>query len=100
MNWDIKEDFSIENKSTLLNSLQRNLLSDTYEIEKTNCRIDSLDDSIEVHKAMSSLQEIEILYNKLGKIIAEDRSLTLDDIMVVAPNIEKYAPLILSLIHI
>ena len=34
------------------------------------------------------------LYNKLGKIIAEDRSLTLDDIMVVAPNIEKYAPLI------
>lgn len=94
MNWDIKEDFSIENKNTLLNNLQQNLLSNTYEIEKSNCGIDSFDDSIEVHKTMSTLEEIEILYNRLGKIIEEDPNLALDDIMVVAPNIEKYAPLI------
>lgn len=94
MNWNSREDFSIENKDTLLNRLQRNLLSNTFEIEQNSGSIDRFDDSIQVHKAISILQEIEILYNRLGKIIEEDPSLALDDIMVVAPNIETYAPLI------
>lgn len=94
MNWDIKEDFSRENEETLLHNLQRTLLADPHDAEKISYRMNSWDDSIQVHRAISMMQELEILYKTLGKIIESDSKLALSDIVVVAPSIAKYAPLI------
>lgn len=94
MNWDIKEDFSRESGETLLHNLQRSLIADAHDAEKINYRINNPDDSIQVHRAISMMQELEVLYRTLGEIIESDPGLDLSDIMVVAPNISKYAPLL------
>lgn len=94
MNWNIREDFSKENKGTLLDILQKTLLIDISDIEKSTYRINKWDDSIQVHRATSIMQELEVLHKTLGKVIESDPKLDLSDIIVVAPNITVYAPLI------
>ncbi|MGL4347865.1 MAG: exodeoxyribonuclease V subunit gamma [Chlamydiales bacterium] len=93
-NWDIKEDFARENGETLLHNLQKTLVADACDLEKIDYRMNSCDDSIQVHRTISMMQELEILYRTIGKIIESDPKLDLSDIMVVAPNIATYAPLI------
>lgn len=94
MNWNIREDFSIHQQETLLHILQKTLLIDLSDVEKSTYPANSWDDSIQVHRATSILQELEILHKTLGKIIKSHPKLDLSDIIIVAPNMAMYAPLI------
>jgi len=50
--------------------------------------------NIEFHECFGNLREIEALKDFLYKIFSENHNISADDILVMAPNIEKYSPYI------
>jgi exodeoxyribonuclease V gamma subunit len=52
------------------------------------------DNSIQVHSCHSPMREIEVLHDNLLAFFEEDPNLLPKDIIVMAPNIEMYAPYI------
>lgn len=52
------------------------------------------DRSLEVHVAHSPLREVEILHDQLLARFASDPTLTPDQVVVLTPDIERYAPFI------
>ena len=59
---------------------------------QTGCS--TADDSIRIHSCHSPLREVETLHDGLLALFAKDDSLTPQDILVMAPDIEQYAPYI------
>ena len=57
-------------------------------------QIDERDNSIQIHSCHSPMREIEVLYDSLLAFFEEDPNLLPKDIIVMAPDIEKYAPYI------
>ena len=54
------------------------------------------DRSLEVHSAHSPLREVQILHDQLLARFADDPSLKPDQVVVLTPDIERYAPFIES----
>jgi exodeoxyribonuclease V gamma subunit len=52
------------------------------------------DGSIEIHACHSPMREVEVLHDNLLKLLDADRTLGPGDILVMAPDIEAYAPLV------
>ena len=55
-------------------------------------QINEWDNSIQVHSCHSPMREIEVLHDHLLAFFEEDPNLLPRDIIVMAPDIEKYAP--------
>jgi len=80
---------------TLLSFVQAdilNLLNRSEIGEKT--RIDNTDNSIQIHVCHSPMREIEVLHDQLLALFDSDSTLRPNDVLVMTPDIEKYAPLI------
>jgi len=75
---------------TMLGQLQANLLDLDVPEEKT----DFSDTSIQVHCCHSPLREMEVLKDLILDLLAKDTSLSPQDILVMNPDIEAYAPVI------
>jgi len=54
----------------------------------------ALDDSLQFHACHSPLREIEVLYDQLLAMFADDGGLKPEDVIVMTPDIETYAPLV------
>jgi exodeoxyribonuclease V gamma subunit len=52
------------------------------------------DRSIQIHACHSPMREVEVLYDQLLDLFQKDSSLKPHDIIVMTPDIEKYAPFI------
>lgn len=52
------------------------------------------DRSLQVHVCCSAMREVEVLYEQLLRLFAQDPSLTPADVAVLTPDIEVYAPLV------
>ena len=52
------------------------------------------DGSIEIHACHSRMREVEVLHDNLLKLLDTDRAIGPGDILVMAPDIEAYAPLV------
>jgi len=52
------------------------------------------DASLQLHVCHSPMREVEVLYDQLLALLAEDPTLKPRDILVMTPEIERYAPLI------
>jgi exodeoxyribonuclease V gamma subunit len=74
----------------MLGQLQADLLDLDVREEKT----DFSDTSIQVHCCHSPLREMEVLKDLILDLLAKDTSLSPQDILVMNPDIEKYAPVI------
>lgn len=80
---------------TLLECLQddlRTLRDRTTNAEKK--RVADDDSSIEVHSCHGRMREIEVLHDYLLGLFQADLTLTTRDVIVMAPNIDVYAPFI------
>lgn len=83
-------------ETTLLESLQADILN----LRQRNTeglptkRIDDDDDSLQFHSCHSPLRELEELHNVILSLFEADRELQPQDILVMTPDIERYAPLI------
>lgn len=52
------------------------------------------DESITVHACHSAMREVEVLHDQLLSLLAHDTGTRPEDVVVMSPNIERYAPLI------
>jgi len=76
-------------QSDLLHARQRGDAADTPRL-----RLDPADDSLAVHSCHAPMREIEVLHDRLVALFAADPSLRPHDVIVMAPSIDRYAPLI------
>ena len=90
---DDMELFQSPAHQTVLGSVQRSV----YEIRERVARdteVPAEDPSLRVHCCHHPLREIEILQDYLLDCFSKDPSLTPNDILVLAPDIDLYAPFI------
>lgn len=75
---------------TMLGQLQADLL----DLHARHEKADFTDASIQVHCCHSPLREMEVLQDLILDLLSRDPSLTPQDILVMNPDIESYAPVI------
>lgn len=76
--------------SRMLGQLQADILDLNIPDEKT----DFSDGSIQIHCCHSPLREMEVLKDLILDLLAKDASLSPQEILVMNPDIERYAPVI------
>ncbi|MFT5550017.1 MAG: exodeoxyribonuclease V gamma subunit [Candidatus Azotimanducaceae bacterium] len=75
--------------STLLQSIQRSIFNlDDSAVEML------ADDSLSVHICHSPMRECQVLHDELLRLMQKDSALKLEDILVMVPDISRYAPYI------
>lgn len=96
--FDYEESTSFEDpgEDNLLCCLHSDILDlrDRVQRLKEKKVISADDSSIQIHSCHSPMREIETLYDQILRMFEEDRSLMPKDILVMAPDIESYAPYI------
>jgi exodeoxyribonuclease V gamma subunit len=80
--------------SSLLQALQNDILRLRTRLPDERLTLREDDRSLEVHIAHSPLREVEILHDQLLARFAADPQLTPDQVVVLTPDIERYAPYI------
>ncbi|HKK45881.1 MAG TPA: exodeoxyribonuclease V subunit gamma [Balneolaceae bacterium] len=98
----IKGDPEIDCHTELIaNDKSKNIHATLFQQVKGDLQRDVLpekkyqrDTSIRVQACHSPMREIEVLYDQLLSILEEKPGLTPDDILIMTPNVETYAPLI------
>ncbi len=83
-----------DEKMTLLKHVQMDLLSLRKPEEVISL---AEDNSIELHRASTYQREVEILYDHLHTLFGKNPDLSMQDVVILVPEIEKYIPYIESL---
>ena len=79
---------------SLLHALQNDILRLRTRLPDERMTLAEDDRSLEVHIAHSPLREVEILHDQLLARFAVDPALSPDQVVVLTPDIERYAPFI------
>ncbi len=79
--------------TTLLSQIQTDILNLQNRAEEPTKLTDD-DDSMEFNRCHSPMREVQVLYDRLLAMFEADESLLPSDILVMAPDISLYAPLI------
>lgn len=79
---------------SLLHALQQDILRLRTRRADERLALRADDRSLELHIAHSPLREVEILHDQLLARFAADPSLSPDQVVVLTPDIERYAPYI------
>ena len=96
---DPASDFSLPKGNTILAEHQKRIFDlSSDEISQTeggsstdeNTQAES-DSSIEIHAAPSRIREVEVVLSRLTTLFSNDPTLESSDVVVFAPDIEKYA---------
>lgn len=87
-----------EGDATLLHQLQSDLLHGKVTIDSESITFQD-DDSIRIISCHSRLREMMILKDHLLQLLYENNEIELRDIVVMAPDIQEYAPLISAIFH-
>ena len=83
------ESFALSEGSLLLEHLQNDLLLNQLStLDK--CKVDN---SIQIHNCHTAIRELEVLKNEILYVVDQE-NINLRDIVIMAPNIEDYAPYI------
>ena len=82
-------------KETLLSHIQSHILSSEDKSDvKDKIFVNEKEESLKIVSCYSPAREVEVLYNFLLDLFNNDRTLKGEDIIVMAPHIEKYRPYI------
>jgi len=80
---------------TLLGKTQQEILGRDPDAQEDSRKfLYVADDSIQIHVCHSENREIEILHDQILQLLSVNPDLTPGDILVIAPDIEAYAPMI------
>lgn len=95
MDYEENAEFSDPGEKTLLSAIQ----SDILNLKERSVSADVLsladdDDSVRVHVCHSPLREIEALQDALLGLMESNRHIGPDDVLIMIPDIESYAPFI------
>ncbi|MBN2807968.1 MAG: exodeoxyribonuclease V subunit gamma [Deltaproteobacteria bacterium] len=89
------EHFVVPDGDSLLTSLQRQIL--LLAPPEKLVQLAAADSSLQIHRCHGRRREVEILYDTILDTLEHDADLELDDILVMAPDIDLYAPYIEAL---
>ena len=78
---------------SLLGRLQQTLRSDGSEAD---CRSDPDDRSVQFHACFGPVRQVQVARDALLHVLAEDEGVTEEDILVLCPRLERFAPLVES----
>ena len=96
LNGEEYEFFSEPGEASLLQAIQSDILNlrerGLSGLPKTT--VDPLDRSFQVHSCHSPMREVEALHDQILALFDDDPDLLPRDILVMAPDMETYAPLI------
>jgi exodeoxyribonuclease V gamma subunit len=83
-------------EATLLQAIQSDILHlrERGRGEQAKTCIDSLDQSMRIHSCHSPMREVETLHDQILALFDDDPDLLPRDILVMAPDMDTYAPLI------
>lgn len=81
------EDYQKPDADTLLHRLQRDILT----LSDTSQSV-AVDGSVRISICHSPLRECQVLHDQLLQALAEDPTLAPEDILVIVPEISRYAP--------
>lgn len=84
---DVDEHIDNNTKKSILNNIKTDIL---YNKSPAVTKL-PFDDSIQIHSSHTPLREVEILYHNILSFFEEDKSLKSNDIIVMTPDINKYA---------
>lgn len=88
---------SVEDANTSKESVLQNVQGDLRQnsiSSKQNSNISAADPSIQVHACHSPMREVEVLYDQLLAVLDQNPDMNADDILIMTPDIETYAPMI------
>jgi len=88
------DDFHIPANANLLGQVQRTILKLEDRLTDEPLEISRADRSIQVQICHSPLRELQVLRDHLLEWFAHDATLSPQDILVMLPNVEAYAPFI------
>ncbi|WDR80708.1 exodeoxyribonuclease V subunit gamma [Candidatus Purcelliella pentastirinorum] len=80
--------------NNMLQNIQKNISHKKEQNKKNNFLFDKNDNSISIHICNNKKHEIEILHNYLLKTINKNKRIKLNEIIIIASNINKYIPFI------
>lgn len=91
-----KEFFESPPETSLLTCIQADILNlrTRGRDEFPKKIIDTADNSIQIHICHSPMREVEVLHDQLLALFEKDSTLFPKDILVMMPNVEKYAPFV------
>lgn len=79
-------------QESLCMTVQSDLASD--QSPSTNSPMSSADQSLQVHNCHSTMREVEVLYDQLLALLEANPDLSPDEVLIMTPDIEKYAPFV------
>jgi exodeoxyribonuclease V gamma subunit len=93
---EMPEQFVEPDRDDALAVVQRDILNATARGTGENPRVDfsPADRSIQIHSCHSPMREVEVLHDELLAFFENDPTLRPRDILVMTPDIERYAPFI------
>ncbi|MCX5847609.1 MAG: exodeoxyribonuclease V subunit gamma [Deltaproteobacteria bacterium] len=92
--------FEDPGENTLLAAIQSDILNLRERKSTGALPFPEADDSLQVHSCHSPLREIEVLQDSLLAIFANHPDIRPDDVLVMIPDIELYAPFIQAIFSI
>ncbi|MCX5905668.1 MAG: exodeoxyribonuclease V subunit gamma, partial [Deltaproteobacteria bacterium] len=93
-------DFADPGEATLLSAIQSDILNLRERSKGDEIVAHEGDDSIKVHSCHSSFREIEVLQDSLLALFQNNPDIQPDDVLVMIPDIELYAPFIQAVFSI
>ncbi len=94
LEFDNYHDPSLEGELTLLKRLQHDLLEANYNQFDNSTDELIIDNSLRVVSCHSPFRELNVLKDHILQLLYDDEDLELKDIVVMAPDIQKYSSLI------
>ncbi len=79
---------------SLVSRVQRDIFNLTDRTREEREAVAAEDRSIQIHCCHGKMREMEVLHDQLLELMQNDSSIAPKDILVMAPNIEEFAPLI------
>jgi exodeoxyribonuclease V gamma subunit len=100
--FDVLQDFEIEDvdgfeetaENSMLGCLQSDILNLRNAASESKRIVDLRDTSVQIHSCHSPMREVEVLYDNLLALFDKNPELKPEDIVVMTPDIETYAPFI------
>jgi exodeoxyribonuclease V gamma subunit len=82
-----------DTNQSVLDVFQADLAND-HRPRGRNLKLPAMDNTIQVHACHSPMREVEVLYDQLLALLDENPELTPDDILIMTPDIDTYAPMV------
>lgn len=82
---------------TVLGSLQASLMADEPTTGTSAPQSDQCDGSVQIHRCHGTSRQVEVLRDAILHVLASDSSLRPRDVIILCPDLERFAPVVESI---